>query len=854
MNGFISKTLFSFFFILSLSAPTLAAEANAVDTIAAAQAQSNEDPANKIIQSMKGCNLAKDVEKKAKFFEGDESTTPAECNENIHENYSEVDAIVRIVLHSPSIITVVLAIIIALAFKKVEILAGRPTSYSRYIILLAITLLLTVPWYSSTTKNGNTSYSSTIEMITMVVFKVSSDDVNKRITEMMNNRLFYFSTVRLPDYKGLTSQFEQILDYFILTNGVEDKKPLTIYFADKEGDLVGSIVSGKYVGSLTLPIDENCVNLSKTYGLADCRQYQVDWYKKNVDDILKRLNTAKNSYLVGFKNASNTFPKTFDMKMSCTNIENLDVSVYSERDINGLYLKKVATCLSEDFTYKMHKLKNITTEEYLNNQNFLKSRRVSLCAHDASGTFKYTGYTRTDALAKVKTCVSEACGSQGSPYMCSAAVATFHSLQDKQSFYWHRVPAYLIGDVGVNLTYNAEKFGRRFMFDYEDAGSDTAINNNAQSAFTLSYPKLQSYEAAEYGYVASLFNWMGDQWQYYTGIAMDYNIDQLNALGNIGQDGWFGINKLSTCLAHPYRYVDGYLCGGAIQEVMSNGATNLKGGFDMLVASTSSIGKMKGVKNSTSAEIAQSNNFIQKVVPIKYAGIIGYFFATSSENNLYTSNAGGLETTATNAGIFLASAIGGKEITSLIRVIAYMKIGFGFLFYFVLPFMLLFRFLKSIAELLLHFGLSLTLAMLSYVEAPLTSGSMSNNFSRRENDVPDFIITVFLIISFPLSLLFAYYFTGFFMNNMFSAYPVSIMEMANFLTSGSMSQGSAIASYGTNTLNYAVSGLIIYAHFTFYFAVINLIPMIQGWLLFGNGKFSLDNESDGDFNRYMSKF
>lgn len=854
MSRLISKTLFSFLFIFSLSMPMQAAEAPTTDAIASAQLKSDEDPANKINTSFKGCELSKMIESKAKFLSGDKSDTPKDCNINIKQNYSEVDAITRIILSLPSIIAFLVALAFGIAFRQLEILAGRKVNYSRYAILTLMTVLLTAPWYKSTTESGYTSHSSNIELIAMVGFKVTSDDVNKRVAEIIENKLYYFGTVRLPDYSGLTGQFESIMDFMKLSNGADTDIPFTFYFVEKSGDLYGRISSGYYSGSLTLPIDENCVRLSKEYGLSDCRQYQIDWYKKNVSDIMTRLNNAKNNYLYGFNNASVTMSKKFDMNMSCDNIERLDVTGYNQVDIDGMYLKKVATCLSQDFTYKLHKLKNITTDEYLNNKNFLKSRRVSLCAHDESGTFKKAGYTKSAALEKVKACVDTACGADGSPYMCSAAVATFNSLQGSKNYYWHRIPAYLIGDVGVNLTYNAEKFGRRFMFEYEKNSTPTVVNNNAKTIFTLSYPKLKGYDAAEYGWMEKTYNWMGDQYQYYMGVAMEFNIDQLNSLGNIGQDGWFGMTRLSTCIANPHKYVDGYLCGGMLQETMSTGAANIKAGVDMLVASTASMGKIKGTQNSTAAEIAQSKNYIQKIVPLKAMGIVGYFVASSNENNIYTTNNGGLETNATNAGLAIASAVGGPEITSTIRTVGWARIAYGVMLYFVLPFMLLARFLKAMAELFLHFGMTLTLAMMSFVEAPLTTGSMSNTFSRKENDVPDFIITVFLIISFPLHLLFALYFVDFFTNTTFTVYPVSLMEISNFLTSGSFSQGSAVASFGTNTLNTLFGGLVLYTHYRIFFAVIGLIPMLQGWLLFGNGEFSSDSDQDNDLKRYMSKF
>lgn len=73
--------------------PMLAAEAPTADAITSAQIKSDEDPANKINTSFKGCELSKFIERKAKFIEGDKSDTPTECNINIKQNYSEVDAI-----------------------------------------------------------------------------------------------------------------------------------------------------------------------------------------------------------------------------------------------------------------------------------------------------------------------------------------------------------------------------------------------------------------------------------------------------------------------------------------------------------------------------------------------------------------------------------------------------------------------------------------------------------------------------------------------------------------------------------------------------------------------------------------
>ena len=844
----------SLLLVSSVSLPVLAQTApGVVDIISKQEMERKKDPMNKIIQSTKGCEAAMSVESWSNKLRGKDANLPSACNEYIHEDYSEVDAEVRNLAYGYLAVALFMFICLGLWFKKSEIGAGKKVSIPKYLFFLCITILATYPLVSYHTKSGRESKNSIHEIATMVGMKITSDKANENIASMRATKNYYFSTVTLPDYNGFTGQFELFLDYLIAVNGINDNQPVTFYFSDKNGDIVGKTASGKFVAELTLPIDENCVKLASEYGLFDCRQKQIDWYKQYVGEAAAKLNAVKNNYVRSFNNASSVFNKEFDMKTSCNDIENMDLDAYSQRDMNGMYLKKAASCVSQEFLYKMHKLKNITTEEYLTKKNYLKSRRISLCAHDESGTFKNIGFTKEERLTKVKTCVTEACGAQGSPYMCSAAVATYHSLQREEGTSWLLIPAYLIGDIGVNLTYNAEKFGRRFMFEYEEAENAHTVNNNAQTVFTLSYPKLKGYDVMEYSYWEKTRQWFSDQYQYYMGMAMDFNTDQLKEIANIGQDGFFGLPKLSTCISNPNKYIDGYLCGSILKETFANGAENIKAGVSMFVISSAQLGKMKGVKNSSTAEIAQQKNLFQQVINSKNAGIVGYFIATSNENNIYTNSTGSLENTTVNAGLFLASALGGQEIRSLIKWVAIARITIGVFFYIILPGLLLTRFLVAVAEFIIHLAMALTTAPLVLVEAPLTSGSMSNTFSKREFGVPDFLIVSFLLITFGISLVLVYFFTDFFLNTLYAGMPVDLMTVAHYLTSGSISSGSVETEIITKTIDSLVFAVLHTTILILSFSTISLVSIMRGWILFKNGSFSTDNEADNAHHQVMSK-
>ncbi|KAI3485520.1 hypothetical protein L1887_51141 [Cichorium endivia] len=829
--------------------------AQAVDVITQQEDLRKNDPMNKITQAAKGCEAAMQAEDFSNTFQGKENNLNPVCNENVREDYSEVDAIAKNMIHAVTAITIIIALIIGFfLFKFNEKFGGKDVSLTKYIILMIFTFMLTVPFIPHKTQTGNMSLSSVIEIGVLTYMKVSSDQANTAIASIVETEKYYFSTVLLPDYFGLTGQFERILEFEIRANGVDDKKPFTFYFTDKEGDLYGRISSGKFIATLTLPIDQNCVTIAEKYGLFDCRQKQIDWYKQYIGEALTRVSAAKNNYLKSFKSASSSaFSKTFDYKMSCDNIENLDITGYNQRDMSGMYLKKVASCISHDYVYKMHKLKNITTDEYLKNNNFLKSRKISLCAHDQSGTFKYTGYNKVDRMTKVKECVDTACGAEGSPYMCSAAVATFHSLQRDKVYTWTRIPAYLIGDIDVNLTHNAETFGRRFIFDYDEASSATTVNENAQTVFTLTYPKIQGYEVTEYSYMEKLIIWAGDQYQYYMGSAMDFDVEQLNSLGNRGEDGWLGIKKLSTCISNPHRYVDGFLCGSVMQETMNNGAQNIKEGADLFMVSYGSLGKIKGTNNSTSGMVAQSKNLLGKVVNAKNASILGYFMATSAENNIYTYNPNSLEATTTNAGLFLAVAIGGDDIGKLVRGLGMLKITIGIFFYFVLPFMILSRFIITVSEFLIHLVMSLTLSPLVLLEAPLTTGSMNNTFSQKEHGIPDFLITAFLLVTFPTMVVGMLFFTGFYINNIYSVLPMDLLSLSHLITSGSYTSGSTTVSFVTDSIDVGVFMVLHIAILTLLFSTISFILRLRSWMMFRNGKFTSDDDADQTHQQLLAK-
>lgn len=819
-----------------------------------AQERIEYEATNLLNQSMHGCEYAEKINKAGKTFSEksvEKDDTDFICDQDLHENFSNQYAVTSNSIIDSIIPIIFIAFAIGFSLKILRGAEGHGNGWARFIILLAITGIFTYPVFERTSQIGVTSKYSAAEYIVDIVFKVFGDEANEKLNEANEIRQYYFADVYVPEYEKLTSTFEEAIEFFNSVNGIAEGQQVVFNVVEFEGNLKAEANIGKYQAEIIIPLDGNCIKVAEQYGLFDCRQKQIEWQKTYLTAALQLASSSSQNFMNSFNDAGGS--KIFDLSMSCENIDKLNLKSYSQNDLQILYLKKAAACASRVYTEGLHKLGSFTTDDYLKNQNYLKSRRISICTQDESSTFKYTGYSKKEAKEKVNACVENACGGEGSPYMCSAAVAIYQSLQDDAKYNWLTIPAFILGDIGENITANAEVFGSKFNFTYKEFDNEYSVNNNATPIFTMVFSTAAEKKTVEYSYFEMIKNWAAEQWQYITGMDIEFSVEQVNNLGSLSNDGFWGTERLSTCLANPRQHINGWNCGGSLLEFLRNGVRNIKSGVNGLVASHASLSKLQGTKRSSKAEVGQTSWSIKYMVPAKDAAILGYFINQSMQTNIYEESDGDISSAVTNAGIAMASALGGETIRGIIQKSQYAQIAYGIILAFILPAFLIYGFVKSLTQFITNSIIHKLLIPFNFAQAAVTNGSMNNRYAREDVDIPDWIINCVLIVIYPASMVIGALYLVVILDVVFAVMPSYFLEIVNkiMLTDASqITESSVLVNSIVTRLAFALLSFLILKMLIF---IGYQVGTKISWLWFGNGELDTADENEEKHNEVFSR-
>lgn len=824
----------------------------AVSTSAFAAETKTEDEKNQdktsviIIQSMTGSDNTKKV-----IGTSDDSSLNQEIKMDFSDNY----AISKNAIQKLLIPAIWFFLFINITHKIILLKKGHDVDFARYSasFIIAVVILYPFPlkYFERESYSGIKFHISIAEQVFFKKLHETSQLSSDTMAEVEKERLLSFPEIYIPQYEKYTQDFEVAISYFNSVNTLGYKKDIVFNVIEYNGMLKAQSQVGKHVATIMIPLDDNCAKVSSEFGFGDCKQKQIEWQKKYLTQALQLAQSTSLNFVDQYERGD-VFTNNFDMAMSCDGIEKIDITDYSQEDMEGAYLKKAASCASRIYLEGLHKFKNITSDDYLNNSNFLKSRRLVLCNHDDTGTFKQNAYTRSVMKEKVAACVQEACGADGSPYFCSAATTFYQALQTERPSEWRLIPAFIYGDMFTNVSANAEVFGSKFSFESEEFENDQTVNKNPNSLFSMSFPSTSGKSKLDSSLMSSMTEWFSDKWQYIFGIDFDLSYDQLSFLGYLGEDGFWGTKRLGVCLANPSRYIDGWNCGNLLSETYFNGVRNMKSAISTAITSYASLGKIKGTMKTTGAENRQLLKVLSSATSIGNLSIIGAITGLASNTNVYDETTLNVSTSVAGSALALAVAYGPPALGEMLRTYAAIQFGFGFTIAVLIPLIIIYRFLSTLITWFMQVITALQTMEINLPEAAGSNGSTHNPYAKQEFDIPDWAMYLFLGVLYPVTAVIGAIFCIMYLDVFFRALGVNIFEIATIISMNFTADNSN-SNFWINILDTIIG----------YFLIITIIRAIIGsmltlgdyaaWLLFSNGSYKNEDSSENAHNEIQSR-
>lgn len=308
---------------------------------------------------------------------------------------------------------------------------------------------------------------------------------------------------------------------------------------------------------------------------------------------------------------------------TCASIGSLLPTDASDDD-TILYTIYASNCMSKKFIEDLSKTSYDSAYLY-GDTNYLKGSSFELCVHEAG----FTGKTKAITFAKfkeeefiygpkyklVKECVAQSCAGDKA-FECASAINFAKTVADKEE----------IARMGW-ITGGANVY--RIFSGYDNSAARSIINKSnfemGYYAFTKKYTDLYANSAPILDTIPVVINAKTPVPKFGYTDFLGYSTKKIQNVETIqiekfryksfmdgGNDGWFGIPKLQSCVEHPMQIYNGYLCGNVTEEVHLFGVKLIAVGLQVKLASlfVPDISKKKANKNEGS--ISKSSGLVVK--------------------------------------------------------------------------------------------------------------------------------------------------------------------------------------------------------------------------------------------------
>lgn len=336
--------------------------------------------------------------------------------------------------------------------------------------------------------------------------------------------------------------------------------------------------------------------------------------------VADRVIASESSSTI-FKTPMNADPSKW--RDTCASIASLLPNNAYDTD-TILYTMYASNCMSKKFIEDLSKTSYDSGYLY-GETNYLRGSAFELCVHEAG----FTGKSKAITFAKfkddefiygpkyklVKDCVAQSC-SGDKAFECASAIHFAKSVADKEEL---AKMGWITGGANVYKIFSG----------YENVAARSIINKSnfgvEYYAFTKKYSDLYANSAPILDSIPVVINAKNTTKSFgysdfndyairkgQTGEALLMDKFRYKSFMDGGNDGWFGIPKLQSCVEHPMQIYNGYLCGNVTEEVHLFGTKLLAVGLQVKLASLFITQRAKKEPTKGAGSISKSSGLVVK--------------------------------------------------------------------------------------------------------------------------------------------------------------------------------------------------------------------------------------------------
>lgn len=506
---------------------------------------------------------------------------------------------------------------------------------------------------SASLSNGSQSWNmgafSLAQLAIISSAGASSQQANIVFGEFIRSMPRHYPVVGMPNLVSKASFMSNLIDFMVCSKSSYNaviNTSFNRYDSDDKSVYKLKIAAGKCELSGQIGYDE-----ATDTELKNNAQLQALVGNINYDNIQKTAvtNALNNAFstasivadkIIKAESSNTIFKSSMDAdpskwRDSCNSIGSMLPNAAYESDI-VLYTLYASNCMSKKFIEDLSKTTYDSSYLY-GDTNYLRGSAFELCVHDVG----FTGKTKSITFAKfkdeefiygpkyklVKECVTQACAGDKA-FECASAIHFAKSVSDKEEL---ARMGWITGGANVYKIFSG----------YENTAARSIINKSNFDvdyyAFTKKFADLYANSAPVIDSIPVTINAVSPVRNFGYSDFSNYSDRKSNSAETLqiekfryksfldgGNDGWFGIPKLQSCVEHPMQIYNGYLCGNVTEEVHLFGTKLLALGLQVKLASLFIPQQNNAKKFSGQGSISQSSsNMAKSLGNILGAGALG---------------------------------------------------------------------------------------------------------------------------------------------------------------------------------------------------------------------------------------
>jgi hypothetical protein len=449
-----------------------------------------------------------------------------------------------------------------MAIFEAMISVGQPDSEKRkqkrgetvgHFVLIGFVILCLIPIYKSDPEaESEDTNMLMVAGYTAIAWGLQAGNFN--LQALLSTQSVEQPFVSIPNPKNQrTREFLNLIDFQMCVNQQPGKSQQNLTFNRYEGHVTAFAQIGSCILSIDHEIDEGTILAASANGLPDLYQLEIealtDAYTVALTDAANIASKLSNHMDLPSGMIATEFHKT----MSCESIKTYDLG---RTDATGMqaYVYASASCMAETFIQRITRAPGVTEQSLVD----AKDRWVQLCQ---------TNTDMANLEATQRACAETMCGSDSSPYMCSAQINNYARLLGSR---YVTNPSYmsLVGWF-MQSQYASSNFDKPGKLLANSTKIDSYQSNvleqpvvQGKPAFTVPYTKNVTTQERRWTSAAIM-----DAFQAEASMNLDFFglLDRYFAIGN---DGPFGIFRTIECISYPsQKSPSGRMCASVFKEL-----------------------------------------------------------------------------------------------------------------------------------------------------------------------------------------------------------------------------------------------------------------------------------------------